>query len=70
MHLGIAGKATDRQRLRPLAVQHVEHVLRAPGQFEDHAGGAAHVEPAIVTGLDRDPLVLMIREDGAQNIER
>ena len=75
MHIDIAGETTDGQRVWP--IQHLgrtvvlKHRARFAGYLEDHAGGAAHVEPAIVAGhLHRDTLVLIIREHRAQDIER
>lgn len=75
MHVDIAGKATDGQRVG--SIQHFGRAVifqngaRLSGDLEDHAGGAAHVEPAVVTGhLHRNALILIIRIDRAQHIQR
>ncbi|MCY1242121.1 hypothetical protein D9M72_550640 [compost metagenome] len=71
MHLGIAGETADWKRFRPFDLYCAVRILTKPRQFEHHAGGAAHVEPAIVGArLHRHALILVIREDRAQDIER
>jgi hypothetical protein len=54
----------------PLRLLRCGHFLRPLRQLEDHARGAAHVEPAVVgAGLHGYALVLMIGKHGAQNVE-